>query len=258
MTKTLESFKTKLLGKEFTTNTCGKCVVIDYHNCQEVTVMFYDPVYITKCEYGNLRKGNVKNRIYPSYYGKGYMGVGKYSSKDRKIYDLWAKMLERCYNEKVRDKQPTYLVVTVCDEWLNFQNFAAWCEAQDFFNAKDDKGRPYQLDKDILIKGNRVYSPETCCFVPKDINLLLLTSKKARGDYPIGVSYLKTGRVFRADLSINGKLKYLGAFRSPEEAFQAYKRAKESYVKDVANKWKDRIDLRTYQALLHYEVNADD
>lgn len=258
MTKTLESFRTKLLGKEFTTNGYGRCVVIDYRSAHEVTVMFYDPVYITKCEYGNLIKGSVKNHIYPSYYGKGYMGVGKYSSKDRKIYDLWAKMLERCYNEKVRDRQPTYSVVTVCDEWLDFQNFAEWCEAQEFFNAKDDKGRPYQLDKDILVRGNKVYSPETCCFVPKDINLLLLTSKKARGDYPLGVTYHKRDGVFQANLGINGKQKYLGAFKTSEEAFLTYKKAKESYVKDVANMWKDKVDIKVYQALLHHKVGMDD
>ena len=106
----------------------------------------------------SLRTGAVRNPLTPSVYGKGYVGVGYYNSRDVRLYHLWKAMLSRCYCTIMHGHRPTYKDVTVCDEWLNFQNFATWCESQEFFNAKDEKGGVYQLDKDILIRGNKIYS----------------------------------------------------------------------------------------------------
>ena len=116
----------------------------------------------------------------------------------------------------------------------------------------------WHLDKDILQKGNKLYSKETCCFVPAEVNLLLIKSDKARGEWPVGVYFNKRDGKFMARLKINGKVKFLGYFTSPEDAFFAYKLAKEAQIKVVAEKWKDQLDERVYQALLNYTVEITD
>ena len=171
---------------------------------------------------------------------------------------MWGGLLKRCFCNKYHKTKPTYKGITVCDEWLNFQNFAEWCETQSFFNAKDDFGKAYQLDKDLLIKGNKVYSPETCCFIPSQINSLFSYVKSTKGAYPTGVSYMKNRGKFEAYFSKRGKRVNLGHFITPEEAFIAYKKAKETHIKEMAKEWKGRVDERAYQALLNYEVHIDD
>ena len=195
----------------------------------------------------------------PKFYGKGHIGEGKYlPSINKRERSLWADLLKRSFCEKYHKGKPTYKDVEVCDEWLCFQNFAKWCEGQSFFNAKDDSSKSYQLDKDILAKGNKVYSPEACCFIPSQINSLFSYVKSTKGEYPAGVSYVKGRGNFHAYYSKNGKRVNLGYFKTPEQAFLAYKAAKESHIKFMANLWKDRIDDKVYQALMNYEVHIDD
>ena len=149
--------------------------------------------------------------------------------------------------------------IEVCEEWLNFQNFAEWCYGQKFFDAKDDKGRSYHLDKDILVKGNRVYSPNTCSFVPAEINSLVVVNKRRRGDTPIGVYYVKRNRKYTTQCCFKGSgLKYLGSYSTPEEAFQVYKEAKKVSIKLVADQWKSKIEDKVYQSLLNWEITFDD
>ena len=254
----IERNRKLLIGKEFETNNYGKCVVVDYRSNIDVTVKFIEYPYITRCRLGDLKLGKVKNPYHPIHYGKGYIGEGVYGKRDIKAYALWQKMLGRAYSEGYHNLRPTYRDVTVCDEWLNFQNFAKWFYSQKYSQAVDDKMRTYELDKDILSVGNKMYSPNTCCFVPREINTILVKRDKMRGEFPIGVGYHKEGKKFQARLSYFGKGVGLGLFKTPEEAFQAYKKAKESYIKEVAEIWKGRIDDRVYQALLNYEVHIDD
>lgn len=251
-------YKVNAEGKVFETNNFGKCFVLEYRGATNVLVMFYKPKCIVKCTMKDLMEGKVKNPLYPSFYNKGYIGVGEYGGKDKQVYRLWLRLLERAYNENYHLKFPTYEDVEVCEEWLNFQNFAKWCYSQEFYNTNDHKGNTYQLDKDLLCKGNKIYAPETCCFIPAEINGLLIKNDKDRGEYPIGVYPNNDHTKFRAHVSCYGKLKSLGSFSTPEEAFQAYKKAKESHIKLVAEKWKGRIDEKTYKGLLSYEVEIGD
>lgn len=246
-----------LIGKEFSTNHSGMCVVIDFKNSNDVTVMFDSPKYIMKCSAHNLRKGKVRNPYSPTFHGKGYLGVGKHLTSEPS-FEVWRAMLNRCYNKKFKEAFQTYKDVTVCEAWLNFQNFADWCDDQDFFKHEDSKGRPYELDKDLLGRYIKVYSPSTCCFLPRGVNILLVKRDKMRGEFPIGVTFSKRDSKYKSRLSYFGKSKNLGTFNTPEEAFLAYKKAKESYIKEVANLWKDRIDDKVYQALMSYEVHIDD
>jgi len=116
--------------------------------------------------------------------------------------------------------------------------------------------RDFHLDKDILVKGNKVYSPETCCFVPVEINILLIKNNSKRGNLPIGVS--KNGNKFQATISKGVIREHLGTFEISEEAFEAYKIAKEVYIKELADKWRGQITEQTYQALINYKVKIND
>lgn len=247
----------EVLGREFETNNFGRCFVIDYAGTNNVTVAFYQPFCIVKCSMLNLKRGRVSNPMKRTVYGKGYLGVGKYSpSSETREYKLWKNMLERVYCLNVRYTRLSYKDVEVCEEWHNFQNFAEWCETQKFFNAKDNKGKPYQLDKDIITKGNKIYSPDTCCFVPQEINTLFIFGKSRRGEFAVGVG--KENSKYKACIRKNGETIYLGVFETPHKAFECYKKVKESHIKEVAEIWKDRIDEKVYKALLTWEIEEND
>ena len=250
--------RNELLGKRFVSNNYGGGVVIGYENNLNVLFQFYDPVCIVKCTLTQLTRGQFKNPLLPSVHGVGYLGVGKYSGSDKKLYKLWVDMLERAYCVKFKEVYPTYKDVVVCEEWYNFQNFAEWCSKQEHFQFKDDKGRCYQLDKDILVKGNKIYSPEACCFVPRDVNILMIKRDKMRGDLPIGVTYKKHINRFVSQITCYGERKHIGTFKTPEEAFLSYKETKEAYVKVVAEKYRYIISEDVYKALLVYEVEVTD
>lgn len=256
----VNKIRDSVLGKEFETNNCGKCVVVDYKGRNDVFVKFYNPEYTVKCRMSLLKLGNVSNPMHPTLYGVGYIGVGKHSSKtNERIYKVWGSILQRCYSEVYHQtKTEKYKGVSVCEAWKDLQNFATWWEGNKFSNLTDDKGNSYQIDKDLLSFGDKKYCPETCCFVPSEINSLILDSRKSRGDYPIGVvPHIQTGK-FMSRLS-KGKLSsYLGLYNTPEEAFSAYKVAKEAHVKEVAVKWKGKIDDRVYQSLMTWEISIGD
>lgn len=174
--------------------------------------------------------------------------------KHTREYCLWKAMLRRCYSERERKRLPSYSECTASDAFKSFDLFYEWCQVQVGLKNKD-----FALDKDILVKGNKHYSEDTCVFVPKAVNQLLVTKSSCRGNYLIGVSFDKARDKFVAKCGLGGAKGYnLGRFNTEIEAFQAYKKAKESYIKQVAEQYKDVIDPRAYKALLEYEVNIDD
>ena len=180
--------------------------------------------------------------------------------KKTKCYMTWVNMLNRCYDTKRHEKQPTYKHCIVCNEWLNFQNFAKWYKD----NYYEIKGQKMCLDKDILYKGNKIYSPDNCIFVSNDINVLFTKHDKDRGDYPIAVSYHKQNDKFESTCSVydfkenKSKNKYLGLYDTPEKAFEVYKQYKEKYIKEVADHYKNQIPEKLYYALYNYEVEITD
>jgi len=189
-------------------------------------------------------------------YGVGindWDGAVKVDGKLIWKYVLWRDMLKRCFDEKFKQKYPTYQGVTCSKEWLSMTTFI-----EDVSKMKGYGLIGCALDKDILQKGNKLYSKDTCCFVPAEVNMLLIKRDNYRGEWPVGVYFHKARGKFVARLNINGKLKYLGLFTAPEEAFFAYKAAKEAQIKVVAEKWEHLLDERVFQALLAYEVNIND
>ena len=247
----LRFYKTQHEGKIFSTNNYGNVVVLEYLNKRNIFVQFLDTGYKTCVELKELLNGNIKDYLSPSVFGVGVTGCP--NVRGDKEYGLWLGLLERCYSRKRHLIRPTYKDCTTSENFNHYLYFKDWCSKQIGFGNKG-----WQLDKDILVKGNKVYSEDTCCFVPLDINVIFTKTDALRGEYPIGVQYYKTGNCFRAHVGRFGKRDYLGQFDTPEEAFYAYKEAKESYIKEVANKWKDQIDLRVYEALMNYQVEITD
>ena len=253
-----EKNKLLFMGREFETNGYDKRRVVEYRSVAEVLVMFLQHECIIKTSLASLRKGAVANPMKPSVQGVGFVGVGKYSSLNRREYGLWSSMLRRVKHAR---NDLSYNDVEIHHEWYDFQIFAEWCNGNKFLNSKDSNGKVYHLDKDILIRGSRKYSPETCCFVPQEVNALVLSNRNRRGSLPVGVIYCKRDRKYIAHLrdgSTTRVPKNLGYFDTSEEAFYAYKKAKESHIKEVAEKWKGRIEDKVQQALINWEIYIND
>lgn len=172
----------------------------------------------------------------------------------KKSYNTWKLMIHRCYNTKEYERAPTYQKCSVCDEWLYYSNFEQWWNK----NYYEINNQEMNLDKDILIKGNQVYSPQTCVIVPKDINMLFVQRGAKRGCLPIGVTYFKRDKKYMASVCKYGKQHYLGLYDTPTEAFKVYKQSKEQYVKEVAEKYKDKIPKELYEAMYKWEVKITD
>jgi hypothetical protein len=194
-------------------------------------------------------------------YKMSYVDPADGKKKNTAEYRLWCDMIARCYDEKRRSKWPAYAGCTVSDNFLNFQWFAEWCNNQIGFKVKDENGT-WQMDKDMLVKGNRVYSEDTCVFIPRCLNLVAHKNKHQRNGLPIGVSLYKTAEKTRykarCSLGEKGKEANLGYHSTVEEAFAAYKKFKESFIKERADQFKGKIDDRVYNALMSYEVRIDD
>lgn len=175
---------------------------------------------------------------------------GKYKSKGlhAKHYYTWKNMLQRCYHQKVLANNPTYAKCLVSKEWLEYQEFADWFENHEYSNCG------YHLDKDLLIPGNKMYAPSTVCFIPTQLNSLLIDQANNRGKFLQGVCLNKRDNNFLAQINIDGKRKYLGYFETELDAHNTYKIAKEVNVKRMANQWQDDIATNVYEALMNWDL----
>ena len=160
--------------------------------------------------------------------------------------NLWYGILDRCYSERELKKHPAYIGCSVSEEWWLLSNFKKW------YNEHYVRG--WQIDKDLLVKGNKVYGPDTCCFVPNEINATIVQRRKPKSTtLPQGV-YLRKDGLFFAKFQCGGEKRRLGLYKTKEEAFLAFKEAKEAWVKTLADKYKDQLETKVYEALYKYEV----
>ena len=190
-------------------------------------------------------------------YGVGFNDKTKptwVDGKKVKEYSLWKDMLRRCFSEEYQTRQPTYKGCNVSDNFLNYAYFYDWCQGQIGFGKVDDKGRYWQLDKDLLFVDNKTYSETTCVFVPHEINSFFNEYGNARGEYPLGVCFDKANGKFVAQCTVNGKRQHLGRFNTPQEAFTVYKPFKESLCKQLALKWQSEIDERLFNAMMKWSI----
>lgn len=231
--------------------------IVEYINYHKIKVRFHDPVIYEKYSAtAEIKSGKVNTPYHRSFQGVGYIGEGEYKAYHgpknySKEYKIWADMLTRVYTDV---KGEAYSSATVCEEWLNFQNFASWCHSQEFFFCEG-----YELDKDILCKGNKHYSPEFCRFVPGFINRLLINRGNQRGKYKVGVYGNRNAyKKYTAAISENGVRRQIGTFYSEDDAFLAYKEAKESHVRSIAEINKTMLPLEVYNALCNWCVDEKD
>ena len=249
------------VGKILKSKNSGDFKIVKYNDKTNVEIQFLKTGFEMVAQLGHIRSGKVKDPYVASVYNIGVLGT-KYQSTingvHTKEYELWKSVLQRCYSDVYKKRYPTYEGCKVSNKFKNYEYFYEWCQNQIGFSNQGNEN-PFHLDKDLLIKGNKVYSEDFCVFIPSDINLLLTKSTASRGEYLIGVSWCKTNKAFKAQVSKSkGKREHLGLFNTELEAFNAYKVAKESFVKEQANEWKSQIDIRAYNALMNYTVEITD
>ena len=246
------------IGEEKYNNDGCLMKLVKYNNANNIVVEFQDENrLIIHGAYKEFKNGSIKN---PYFRGIANVAcVGKTSTRINGIpkssYNLWTNMIKRCYDTKAQEKQPTYIGCSVCEEWLIFENFDNWYN-ENYYELKNEV---MNLDKDILVKGNRIYSPNTCVFVPQSINKLFLKRDSTRGKYPMGVSFHKRDNVYEAHCSIGTSVsKYLGRYNNEIDAFYSYKKFKESRIKEIADNYKDKIPQNLYKAMYNYVIDIND
>ena len=150
-------------------------------------------------------------------------------SYNKKYYSIWKDMLRRCYDKNYIIKYHTYKDVYVCEKWKYLSEFKKWF---DIYYIED-----YQLDKDLYIPNNRIYSPDACLFIPSDINKLISKHKKEEKDYKANSS----GK-YQAEISIHGIRKYLGVYKTSKEAYNICNKEKSKYYMSIADELVDIND----------------
>lgn len=171
-----------LPGTIHSTSRYGDFKILQYNKWDDIEIYFINTGYSTNAQASNIRNGNIKDLMLPSIFEVGFIGDGVHKSssngKITKPYRAWSGMMHRCYSEKTQKRQPTYKCCSVDPRWHNFQVFAKWFE----LNYVDG----FQLDKDIKVKGNKIYSPETCIFVSAKENSMASHAKLHKYKNPNG------------------------------------------------------------------------
>ncbi len=233
------------VGEKHTTNEGYPITIFEYFDAHNCSIVFECGFKLYNRQYNSVKLGTVKNPYHPSVYGIGYLGQGEYKTKKdnkpTKVYKTWAGMLERCYDVKFKEKYPTYKGCSVDEKWHNFQVFAKWFEEN--YTEKS------HLDKDIMIKGNKIYSPETCCFVPQAINSIFSIKPKPLNKTPY---YHK----FQVQMNKYGKKIYIGLYDTELEALLAYKEAKKDYINEVATEYfnNNQLTYGVYMAIINRKI----
>lgn len=252
------------VGEKRINNFGSKMVIVNYRSTKDINVYFPEYNWTAReIQYNNFKIGNVSCPYERRVYKVGYFGEGKYKTRENgkttRVYSTWNNMLERCYDEKYHKKHPTYIGCDVSEEWLCLQEYGKWFD-NNYYEIENER---MHLDKDILIKHNKIYSPNTCIYVPQTINSLFTKRDNARGESAIGTSLYKNGK-YRVQCSLinpktgKSKSKHLGYYTTQEKAFEVYKYYKEKNIKEVADYFKNQIPAILYDALYNYEVEITD
>jgi hypothetical protein len=227
--RTLEIAK-KRIGEIFYHPKYGEYSIIAYTNCEEVKIRFKNTGYEYITSYNHIQNLEVRDRFFKGKYDN-YVGVG---DVDRDAYRTWYNMIHRCNNQK------GYKDVSICDEWSDFSNFLKWYNNQ----YKEDG---WHLDKDILSNNGRVYSPQTCCFLPPDLNTFFEKFKKAKG-----FSYSKRYKKYESYCRDRGKYVHLGLFQTAAEARIAYLDYKRNLLEELVKPYLNKISVELYNAMKRY------
>lgn len=238
------------VGNCYYNNEGSKFTIIEYNNYRDVLIRFDDQFsHEVKTSCNKILSGTIKNPYHKSIANIGFMGYGSFKSRINKkrvhANAVWVSMITRCYDKKYQVNSPTYKDCVVCDDWHNYQNFAKWYTENEYY------GLGYELDKDLLFKGNRIYSPETCVLIPRELNTCLLYSiNRSDNGLPMGVSKVRDR--YTASISIEGKTNFIGYFSTIMQASDAYNEAKKQNIRRLAYKYMGKIDKRVFDTLLNW------
>lgn len=226
-------------GTEYTNNQGSVFLIERYNRAIDIDIRFVDGGHRKKVTAGQIKKGAIQNPFHRVSSGVGYMGHGKFNTMNSpRSSQVWRGILHRCYDENRAEKFiKNYEGCTVHDDWHNFQNFAEWYEGNYV--------EGYEVDKDLLFLGNKVYSKETCILVPQWLNVFTASAKSIRGDCPVGVSERKGKGDFESYCNFEGKRIHLGVFSSKESAHKAWMEKKLSIALSKKIEM-DLIDKRIY------------
>ena len=226
--------------------------IVAYRTSEDIDVQFQDKFYYIKEHqtYSNFKSGAIKNPYDKTVFNVGYLGVGKHKIQypetmtNTKVYMSWKNMLDRCYCERHKEKNPCYFEIsTVCEEWHNFQNFAEWYSKKEY-----PVNERLHLDKDIKYPGNMFYSPKTCLLVPQRLNMMFMNKSNNRG-LPNGI--VRQGKGYLA--------KYcgekIGVFATVEEAYREQTKKKKEEIVKLANEYKSIVPEEVYDAIMAYEFD---
>lgn len=265
--------RTVAIGEEFKSNLGWTLKVIEYDGAHKVKVQWQDGSTSTEAA-ADIAKGSVQCLNQPSYQEVGYWGYGKYAPRNHilqegqeypedRLIGYWARAMMRCYNpaEQAKPSSSAYIGCDILPDWHCLQNFYAWADSKPQSRYLDSEGKIWELDKDLLVKGNKTYGEQFCTFLPSEINVFL--ADKPRDKMPRGVNYIrpktlnsKDGYIARCHM--NGVREYLGYYDTPMQAFYKYKEVKEQYAKALAEKWKHMLELAAYDALIAYQFQPYD
>ncbi len=239
--------KKYFVGDKFTTATGRDVVIIDSPEYSRSTLLWLDGTGYTRTVWNDeFRTGKLKSPYDKSVHGVGFLGEGPYQihvgGEKTREFTIFSGMFERCYSSGAVINKPTYSDCYVRDDWHDFQAFAGWCNSQPEF-----KYEGYNLDKDLLVQGNKIYGPETCTFIPARINQLINVARVSGSWSEIKQ---KWGFQYRDE---NGKAT-TKHFKNREQGFEWYKTNKERTVKRVADEYEKVIDKAAYEALYSWQV----
>lgn len=245
-------------GTQFTMKTGEVIEVLQYVNKSKILVEFKDDFQHQKwVEKSQITRACIVNPFTKTLFGRGFLGVGSYVAKreghDTKEYVVWSGMFWRCYSENRLIRNPTYRGSEVADLWANYQNFAEW------YCNKPQYHLDWQVDKDLLFPGNKIYSPEKCCLLPPEINSFLADKRPKENGLPPGVHWGRKEGKYKAQIKdrFSKNQRLLGMSDDPDELFILYKNAKESQALYLAEKWKELLEIDAYKALKLYKMEND-
>jgi hypothetical protein len=243
----------KLIEGSVYEGTYGSFKVLEYRSKKEVIVQFTKTGTIRKTSSSAALSGRVKDTYFPTVAGVGCIGntTSSVNGKIKASYHTWRGMLRRCYQDSGTAKT-YYGIISVCKDWWCYEVYEKW------YNDNVIEG--FQVDKDFTVVGCKIYSPETCCFIPNKINAIL--GKKTNNTVriheglPVGVSYHIRDKKYTSQCFDGDKLQHFGYHDTPEEAFLAYKPMKEVYIKSAAHEYYTKGDISeaVYRNLMEYEV----
>lgn len=243
----MKDCENKYLGEIKRMNCGAMAKIIRYASSRDIDVEFEDGYISKNKSYHNFKNGQITNPRYPTVCGVGYLDgetIKNEFGETLNSYHVWRNMLDRCYNKKCCNyKNYGAVGVTVCEEWKSYAVFKEWFN-DNYYELDDER---VELDKDILIDGNNIYSPNTCIFVPIIINLMFKGHKR-KNDLPKGIK--RKGKKYTARITKHKQEYYLGIFNTKEEAYSSYINARNLYILELAEFYKETIPNRLYKRLI--------